>query len=217
MAQKYNEVRKQVITVNDQLLIMLAFMEGSGMLAPFMFIAFHVVRQFIFIPVVIVCMAGGILFGTFLGIIYSMIGLLLLSASFYFCIGKMPRTHSKLMNIKYKWFGRYTKMTVGQIAVLRLIPFFHYHLLNICLLERRPDFRGFMKGAFVANLPLVFFYTVFGEFITHFSIEMAVMIIAALGVLFYILREKIVVMTWKEFFSQNSTQKTPARILNSKS
>ena len=134
--------------MDEQLLIMLAFMEGSGAMAPFMFIIFHMLRQFMFIPVAVVCMAGGILFGSFLGTIYSLTGLLFLSAFFYFCIGKLPRTHEKLMGIKYKWFGRYTKMTVGQIAVLRLIPFFHYHLLNICLLERRPDFRGFMKGSF---------------------------------------------------------------------
>ncbi|MBS4208811.1 VTT domain-containing protein [Bacillus sp. FJAT-50079] len=192
--------------MNEQLLIMLAFMEGSGLLAPFLFIAFHIVRQFLFVPVILVCMIGGMLFGSFFGMIYSMIGLLLLSALFYFSIGKMPGTHAKLMNVKYKWFGRYNKMTIGQIAVLRLIPFFHYHLLNICLLERKPDFHGFMKGAFITNVPLVFFYTVFGEFITHFSPGMAVMIISALALLFYLLREKIVTVTWKEFFAKESAQ-----------
>ena len=103
------------------------------------------------------------------------------------------------MGIKYKWFGRYTKMTVGQIAVLRLIPFFHYHLLNICLLERRPDFRGFMKGSFITNLPLAIFYTVFGEFITRFSPGVALVIILSLGALFYVLREKIATVKWEEF------------------
>ncbi|CAM3922377.1 TVP38/TMEM64 family protein [Lederbergia lenta] len=192
--------------MSEQLLIMLAFMESSGTLAPFMFVLFHVIRQFMFIPVALVCIAGGILFGSFLGTLYSMGGLLLLSAVFYFCIGKMPGTHAKLMKIKYKWFGRYTKMTVGQIAVLRLIPFFHYQLLNICLLERRPDFKGFMKGAFATNLPLAFFYTVFGEFITHFTPGMATIIILSLCLLFYLLREKIVIVTWEEFFSHQKEQ-----------
>ncbi|MBW8351194.1 VTT domain-containing protein [Bacillus sp. IITD106] len=195
--------------MNEQLLIMLAFMEGTGFLAPFIFIFFHVLRQFLFIPVVLLCMAGGILFGSFLGTVYSMAGLLLLSALFYICIRKMPKTYAKLMNIKYKWFGRYHKMTVGQIAVLRLIPFFHYHLLNFCLLERRPDFRGFMKGAFATNLPLAFFYTVFGEFITHFSPTMAVIIISSLLLLFYILREKIAIVTWEEFFKHTKQGKNP--------
>ena len=149
-------------------------------------------------------MAGGILFGSFLGTIYSLTGLLFLSAFFYFCIGKLPQTHEKLMGIKYKWFGRFTKMTVGQIAVLRLIPFFHYHLLNICLLERRPDFRGFMKGSFITNLPLAIFYTVFGEFITRFSPGVALVIILSLGALFYVLRERIATVKWEDFFAHSS-------------
>lgn len=183
---------------------MLTFVQSTGPLAPFIFIFFHVLRQFLFIPVVIVCMAGGILFGSFLGTIYSMLGLMLLSVLFYVCIRKMAATHEKLMNLKYKWFGRYTKLTVGQIAILRLIPFFHYHLLNLCLLERKPDFKGYLKGAFMTNLPLAFFYTVFGEFITQFSPTMTIIILLALLLLVYIFRERIAIITWKEFFSEKS-------------
>ncbi|GIN59116.1 hypothetical protein J8TS2_34350 [Lederbergia ruris] len=193
--------------MNEQLLIMLTFVQGTGTLAPVIFIFFHVIRQFIFIPVIMVCMAGGILFGSVLGTLFSMIGLLILSALFYFCIRKMPSTHEKLLKIKNKWFGRYAKMTVGQIAILRLIPFFHYHLLNLCLLERRPDFKGFMKGAFATNLPLAFFYTVFGEFITHFTPTISVIILLALLLLVYILREKMSTVAWNEFFSQENKTK----------
>lgn len=196
-----------MIKLNEQLLIMLTFVQGTGTLAPVIFIFFHVIRQFIFIPVIMVCMAGGILFGSVLGTLFSMIGLLILSALFYFCIRKMPSTHEKLLKIKNKWFGRYAKMTVGQIAILRLIPFFHYHLLNLCLLERRPDFKGFMKGAFATNLPLAFFYTVFGEFITHFTPTISVIILLALLLLVYILREKMSTVAWNEFFSQENKTK----------
>lgn len=193
--------------MNEQLLIMLTFVQGTGTLAPVIFIFFHVIRQFIFIPVIMVCIAGGILFGSVLGTLFSMTGLLILSALFYFCIRKMPSTHEKLLKIKNKWFGRYAKMTVGQIAILRLIPFFHYHLLNLCLLERRPDFKGFMKGAFATNLPLAFFYTVFGEFITHFTPTISVIILLALLLLVYILREKMSTVAWNEFFSQENKTK----------
>ncbi|WP_062110256.1 TVP38/TMEM64 family protein [Bacillus niameyensis] len=193
--------------MDEQLLIMLAFVQGTGALAPFMFIFFHVLRQFMFIPVALVCMAGGILFGSVLGTLYSMVGLLLLSGLFYICIRRMPNTYERLIKIKYKWFGRYSKMTIGQIAILRLIPFFHYHLLNLCLLERRPDFKGFMKGAFATNLPLAFFYTVFGEFITRFTPAMSAMIILALLILFYIFREKVATIAWNEFFSHKEESK----------
>lgn len=193
--------------MNEQLVIMLTFVQGTGTLAPIIFIFFHVIRQFIFIPVIMVCMVGGILFGSVLGTLFSMIGLLFLSALFYFCIRKMPSTHEKLLRIKNKWFGRYAKMTVGQIAILRLIPFFHYHLLNLCLLERRPDFKGFMRGAFATNLPLAFFYTVFGEFITHFTPTISIIILLALLALVYILREKMSTVAWDEFFVQENKTK----------
>lgn len=187
--------------MSDQLLLMLSFMQGTGFFAPLLFILFHVLRQFMFIPVVLVCMAGGLMFGSLLGTIYSMAGLMLLSLLFYICIRKMPRTFEKLMKVKSKWFGARSAMTVGQIAVLRLIPFFHYHLLNLCLLERKPDFRGFMQGAFITNLPLAFLYTFFGDYITHFSPVIAVIIIIALFILFYLLREKSATVKWQDFFT----------------
>ncbi|GIN38717.1 VTT domain-containing protein [Heyndrickxia oleronia] len=188
--------------MDERLLMLFSFVEGSIVLAPFMFILFHLLRQFLFIPVAVVCMAGGILFGSMLGIIYSLIGLLLLSAMFYACIKRMPKTYEKLLKIKLKCFGHHAKLTTGQIAVLRLIPFFHYHLLNICLLERHPDFRGYLKGSVLSNIPLVVFYTVFGQFISRFTPTIIIIILFALSILFFILREKVVVIKWREFFPE---------------
>jgi uncharacterized membrane protein YdjX (TVP38/TMEM64 family) len=186
--------------LDERLLVAFAFIESSGFLAPIVFILFHILRQFVFIPVVLVCMAGGILFGSVLGSLYSLIGLTLLSIGFYFVIHKMPKTKEKLLTTKSKWFGRHAKLTVGQIAVLRLIPFVHYQLLNVCLMERKPGLKDYAVSSFWANLPLAFFYTVFGEFISQFSISMMILILFALSILFYVLREKVIVMKWKEFF-----------------
>ena len=85
-------------------------------------------------------MAGGILFGSLLGTIYSLIGLLLSSACFYFLIGRFPKTHERISQLKRKWFGEYRNLTVAQTAVLRLIPFIHFHLLNFCLMEKNRQF-----------------------------------------------------------------------------
>lgn len=190
--------------MEDQLVILFSFVESSAILAPFLFILFHLLRQFLFIPVAVVCMAGGILFGSLLGIVYSLIGLLLLSVIYYFWIKKMPKTYEKLIKIKMKWFGHRAKLTVGQIAILRLIPFIHYQLLTICLIERSPNFRDYIKGSIITNIPLVFFYTVFGQFISRFTPGMIIMILLSLSVLFYILREKVIVMKWREFFNGTS-------------
>ncbi|MEI5905511.1 VTT domain-containing protein [Bacillus spongiae] len=186
--------------MDSKTMLLFSFVETWGILAPLAFILFHVLRQFLFIPVILVCMAGGVLFGSLLGTLYSIIGLTLLSSLFFIGIHKFPKFYEKLLLMKNKWFGPHARLTVGQITVLRLIPFVHYQLLNVCLMERRKGFKEYVKSSFLTNLPLAFFYTVFGEFISEFTPSMIVLILLALGVLLYVLREKVTVMKWKEFF-----------------
>ncbi len=187
--------------MDERLVAAFAMIEATGWLAPIVFILFHIARQFLFIPASLICIAGGILFGSVFGTIYSLIGLTLLTAAFYFACKTFPKISQKLLLLKEKWFGR-RALTVGQISILRLIPFVHYQLLNLCLMEREPEFHKFMRASILTNLPLAFFYTVFGQFISRFSPTMLVIILLALMLLFYTLREKIVVMHWKEFFDK---------------
>ncbi|MET3697320.1 TVP38/TMEM64 family protein [Bacillus oleivorans] len=184
--------------------LLFTIIETGGMLAPIAFVLFHVLRQFFFIPVPVVCMAGGILFGTTFGTLFSIVGLMISCLLFYMVIEKLPKTYEKLMNIKKKWFGPHSRLTMGQITILRLIPFVHYQLLNVMMIERARSFGKYVIGAFWTNLPLAFFYTVFGEFISGFTPTIVIIILAALSVLFYILREKVVVLKWKEFFPKAS-------------
>ncbi|MFE8696962.1 TVP38/TMEM64 family protein [Cytobacillus sp. FJAT-53684] len=186
--------------MNDQLAMLFVMVETAGILAPIAFILFHILRQFLFIPVSLVCIAGGVLFGSFFGSVFSMIGLVLSSVFFYFLISKMPKTHDKLSRLKKRWFGEYRNLTVGQISVLKLIPFVHYHLLNFCLIERNKSFKDYLKNSWITNLPLAVFYTVFGEFISRFTPSMILIILFSLGVLVFILREKVTIIKWREFF-----------------
>lgn len=186
--------------MNEELAILLVIAETSVVLAPIAFILLHFLRQFLFIPVVVICVAGGVLFGTVAGTFYSIIGLFLSSFLFYILISRFPKTHRKLSLVKKKWFGEYRNLTVGQVAILRLIPFIHYHLLSFCLLERYKGFKDYMKMSFLTNLPLAFFYTIFGEFISRFTPTMIIVILFSLSILVYILREKVTVIKWHEFF-----------------
>ncbi|WP_442595375.1 TVP38/TMEM64 family protein [Neobacillus sp. D3-1R] len=191
--------------MNEQLSMVFILVESVGILAPLVFILFHLLRQFLFIPVAVVCIAGGVLFGTALGTVYSLIGLMLVSILFYFIVQKMPKTYDKLSKIKEKWFGPYRNLTVGQIAVLRLIPFIHFHLMNFCLLQRKKGFKQYVWGSFYSNLPLAFFYTIFGQFISRFTPSMILVILFALSMLVYLLREKMAVIKWKEFFKESTS------------
>jgi uncharacterized membrane protein YdjX (TVP38/TMEM64 family) len=190
--------------MDDRLVAAFAIMEASGYIAPVLFILFHVLRQFLFIPVALVCMAGGILFGSLLGTVYSLIGLTLLSIIFYFAIKSFTSFYERLLRLKEKWFGKSADLTTGQIAVLRLIPFIHYQLLNLCLMQKNPQFKPYVRATIISNIPLAFFYTVFGQYIKQFSPPILIMILLALVVLFYLLREKVRVIGWNEFFPERN-------------
>ncbi|HYK74617.1 MAG TPA: VTT domain-containing protein [Pseudoneobacillus sp.] len=191
--------------MNEQLSMVFFLVESVGILAPLAFILFHLLRQFLFIPVAVVCISGGVLFGTALGTLYSIIGLMLVSILFYFIVLKMPKTYAKLSKVKEKWFGPYRNLTVGQIAILRLIPFIHFHLMNFCLMQRKKGFKEYVWSSFYSNLPLAFFYTIFGQFISRFTPTMIIVILFALTMLVYLLREKIAIIKWKEFFKESTS------------
>ena len=193
--------------MEDQLSMLFVMVEIGGVLAPIAFILFHTLRQVLFIPPMLVCIAGGVLFGVTFGTIYSVIGLTINCLFFYIVIHRMPKTHQKLSVLKKRWFGEYRNLTTGQVAVLRLIPFIHYHLLNFCLLERTKTFKNYLKSSFATNIPLAFFYTIFGQFISQFSPTMIIVILFALAVLVYILREKMTIIKWHKFFKENKQEK----------
>jgi len=187
--------------------LLFVVVEAGGILAPIAFIFFHIFRQFLFIPVTLVCMAGGILFGSVLGTFYSLIGLILSSLGFYFVIGKLPKTHEKLSKLKRKWFGEYRNVTVTQTAILRLIPFIHFHLLNFCLIEKNRGYQSYLKNSILTNLPLAFFYSVFGEFISGFTPEIIAISLFSLLILSYLFREKMSIIKWGDFFKQNEIKR----------
>jgi uncharacterized membrane protein YdjX (TVP38/TMEM64 family) len=178
--------------------------EAGGIIAPLAFVVFHLLRSFLFIPVSVVVVAGGVLFGTLWGTIYSVIGLMGVSVFFYVFIDRMPKTQERMIKIKNRWFGEYRNLTVGQIAILRLIPFVHYHLLSFCLKQRKPKFKEYMNASLVTNIPIALFFTIFGEYISTFTPSVIVMILIGLTCLVYLLRERKNVIKWKDFFKRKT-------------
>src|SRR5690625_5771424 len=89
---------------------LMAIVETGGLFAPLLFITFHLLRPLVFLPVIFICISGGILFGAVAGTIYSVIGITLSSIIFYGMIHWMPNTFQKLVKIKEKLAGKYTKI-----------------------------------------------------------------------------------------------------------
>lgn len=176
------------------------FIHMGGLLGPILFISFHLFRPFLFLPVVFICITGGVLFGPFAGTIYSIVGITLSSILFYGIIGKVPKSFKRLMGIKQKVFGKQIQMTTSQVAVLRLVPFIHFHLLSICLIEITRGFKEYTKSAFLSNIPLAFVYTTLGNWVSSLSLVQIILFFIVLILLIYILRKKEIRIKWNEFF-----------------
>lgn len=180
--------------------MLLIVIQAGGWYAPVVFILFHVFRQFVFLPPAIVCIAGGLLFGVVPGIVYSLIGLSGASILFYFLVSQIPGMMNKLSRLKKRLVGRFRDLTVAQVALLRLIPVIHYQLLSFCLYERKNSFKDFMLASFLANIPFVIFYTIFGEYVGEFGTGTGLILMIVFLLLAYMLREKITFIKWREFF-----------------
>src|SRR5690625_734097 len=103
------------------------------------------IRPILFIPVILYCILGGLFFGIVAGSIYSIIGLTLSSIIVYFFLHRTPKTFHHILSIKDKVLGRDTNFSKSQITWLRLIPFIHFNLLAICLIELSVDLKDYMK------------------------------------------------------------------------
>ncbi|MCC3356478.1 TVP38/TMEM64 family protein [Bacillus sp. REN16] len=192
--------------MDETMTLLFVFIESTGLLAPIIFIGLHLIRPFFFIPVPVICIIGGILFGSVFGTIYSILGLTMLSIIFYFLYRQVPRLSKKVNALKQKWLGDKVNFTIGQIAILRLIPFINFHLLSLCIMDVTRNFRGYTKASFLTNIPVALLFTVFGQFIREFSTTVILAILLALTLLFYLLREKQVIIKWHEFFKPKTNK-----------
>ncbi|MFD2627936.1 TVP38/TMEM64 family protein [Oceanobacillus kapialis] len=179
---------------------LMAFIETGGFLAPLLFISFHLLRPLFFLPVAFICISGGVLFGAVAGSVYSLIGITLSSLMFYYVIRWMPKTLDKLMRVKQKLIGKHASFTPSQIALLRLVPFIHFHLLSLCLIEISASFKDYTKTAVLTNIPLAFVYTSIGQWISSLTPLHIIVFLTALLPFLYVLRRKEIIIKWNEFF-----------------
>ncbi|BAM47086.1 MAG: TVP38/TMEM64 family protein [Amphibacillus sp.] len=185
----------------DQIEQYIEFLRNTHILiAPLLFIVLHGVRSIFFIPVIAICIAGGMIFGIIPGIILSIIGLLLSSIIFYAMAKKMPFLTNRLMKMKSKIKTNDKQLTVGQITILRLIPFIHYHLLSFLLYESTDDFQSYVSASFYTVIPMSVVYTTIGQSVINFSPLVSLILLASLTtLLLFISRKKTERVSVREF------------------
>ncbi len=168
----------------------LPILEASGWLAPVLFILLHIFRQVFFIPVMVICLAGGYLFGVFYGTIYSIIGLTAISIVFYFIIHAFPTWLAKLSLLKEKFFGYRENLNLMQIMILRVLPFIHFHLISLYLIEITNSFKEYCKFSVMACIPPALLYTVFGDLMRGLPVTVSLFLLLLLVVVFYTVGKK---------------------------
>jgi uncharacterized membrane protein YdjX (TVP38/TMEM64 family) len=178
----------------------LTAIQTTGFFAPLVFILFHIIRQFLLIPVVVVCVTGGVLFGAELGSMYSVIGLTGASLTFYLFSRVFPTIIQRFVKMKAKWLGTYTNLSIGQIIILRMIPFINFSLISLCVLEKAKTFGRYAKLSFLTHIPSALSFTFLGASIQTLSPFFILAILFVLFFLVYFLREKQVLIKWNEFF-----------------
>jgi len=160
------------------------FIENAGWLAPILFVLLHVLRPLLFLPVIVVCIAGGVLFGFFKGAILSFIGLTLMSWVSYLLVMKFPRFRARVTRLKDKMF-KDNSITIGQVMILRIMPFVHFHLLSLYLIEMSKTFKQYMIFSMVGVIMPAIFYTAFGEVITELPWYVSILLFMILATIFW--------------------------------
>lgn len=176
------------------------FIQSGGVFAPILFIIFHLLRPLLFLPVVLFCILGGIIFGVVAGTIYSIVGITLSSLLFYYIVKKTPKTLSRINQLKDRLLGKEMITSTTQITLLRLVPFIHFNLLSICLIDLTANVREYTKSSFYTSIPFTIVYTSMGQWILTLTPTHILLVFMTLIPILYFLRKKEFIIKWDEFF-----------------
>lgn len=179
------------------------FIEKSGFIAPLLFVLFHLIRPLLFLPVIFVCMVGGYLFGVIYGSIFSIVGLTLMCIIFYFVAKKFPNFLSKFAKMNKKMLKK-GPLTMNQIMVLRMVPFAHFHLLSLYILDQTNNFKEYTRYSFLGVIAPSIIFTSFGQMIVDLPLFYSGVLLLFLTIIFFGVRkkasEKQIIVEWKKFF-----------------
>lgn len=135
-----------------------------GSLAPVFFLMLYCLASILFLPTMVLTLAGGALFGPIAGTVFNLIGATLGAAS-AFCISRYM-VFNWLANIENK---RITNLIAGVerqgwqfVALLRLIPILPSNLVNYGLGVTRIKFSHYIITTAIFLIPVEIFFTYCG-------------------------------------------------------
>jgi uncharacterized membrane protein YdjX (TVP38/TMEM64 family) len=142
-----------------------AYVNGLGPWGPIAFIAGYIVAAIFFVPVSLLTLAAGAIFGLVLGLAYVMIGAVI-SACLSFCIARyLARGVVERRLLDNPRFRAIDKAVGEQglrvVLLLRLSPVFPFFVMNYALGLTRVRFRDYAIGL-IGMVPATAFYVYYG-------------------------------------------------------
>jgi len=142
------------------------FVAGFGRFAPLAYIVLLAVSIIISqIPNIPLAIASGMLFGTFWGGVYSMIGGMLGAAACFSIARLLGIAFIKKFIGKIPCFTEHCKEKhlVLLVFLSRLLPFLSFDLVSYCAGLTNIKARTFMVATFFGMIPMTFLFTYLGE------------------------------------------------------
>jgi uncharacterized membrane protein YdjX (TVP38/TMEM64 family) len=142
-----------------------AAVNGLGPWGPIAFIAGYIVAAVLFVPVSLLTLAAGAIFGLVLGTAYVMVGAVI-SASLSFCIARyVARATVERRLVGNRRFQAIAAAVADQglrvVVLLRLSPVFPFFVLNYALGLTRVRFIDYFIGL-IGMVPATAFYVYYG-------------------------------------------------------
>ncbi|GAE92722.1 membrane spanning protein [Gracilibacillus boraciitolerans JCM 21714] len=185
-----------------EMISQLKVMESYALAAPVVFIMAHILRPLLFVPVLLLCITGGIIFGLLAGTVYSILGLMISSSIFYLIVQMLPALEKRFKRLEEKLLGKQFSLNTCQLALLRMLPFIHFHLLSFCIYKKSVSFHSYLRTTLLTIIPVAIFYTTLGRTFHEISIYYAIPLVLLILLLAYFVRKKNASIKWRTFFSQ---------------
>ena len=146
------------VDAQDQVLALLAWIDGQGLYGPLMFLLIMALVVVLFLPGVLFTTGAGFAFGVIEGSIVVVLGTTL-GATAAFLLARYG-----LGERAEAWLGRHARLKAMSnrfasegwkiVLLTRLVPFFPFKLSNYLFGMTRISLRGFVGGTLIGEIPL---------------------------------------------------------------
>lgn len=142
------------------------FVSSYGLLSWMVYLFLHAVRSFVFLPVTPLTMAGGYLFGTVPGLVLTLAGRTVISATITFYLSRhLLRGYVKnKIKVRYAgWDRRLERDGIFYVILMRVIPMFPFDAVGYVAGASGISYKKYLTGTIIGDLPGVLVLTVLGS------------------------------------------------------